>query len=299
VTIVVRKTHMTHVEDAVQILLRTGAVLAAQAEAEALAAHAFGAPADTLPPDGEPDDASAARFRELVARRSEGVPLGYLTGRAAFSGIDVEVGPGVFVPMIVSEATLAAGLTAVADIDAPLVVDLCAGSAAFALALAHRTPNATVHAVELDPDALDYARRNSARRTALGDPPVVLHQADVAQPTTLAALDGTVDLVLSSPPYIPDETGVPAEFGVHQPRQAVFSGPDGLSVTRHVVAAAARLLRPGGTLVLEHGPLHAATVPALLRADGRFDEVSAHCDAYVGHPLYARAVRGRPDPATD
>ncbi len=297
--LVERKTHDAHVEDAVHALGRSGAVMAPRAEAEALAAHVFGAPVDSLPPGTEPGDESATRFQALVARRGEGVPLGYLTGRAALSGIEVEVGPGVFVPMIVSEATLASGLKAIADNPAPTVVDLCTGSGAFALAVAHHTPGARVHAVELDQAALDYARRNSARRTALGDTPIVLHQADVTRPLTLAELDGTVDLVLSSPPYTPDEAPVPAEFGVHQPRDAVFGGPDGLRVTRHVVETAARLLRPGGTLVIEHGPFHAESVPGLLRADERFEDVSDHPDAYVGHPLYAQATRSRPGPSTN
>ncbi|MEV4436512.1 HemK/PrmC family methyltransferase [Streptomyces sp. NPDC049585] len=287
-------TLKAHIEDAVEVMQRTGAVMVPRGEAEVLAAHVFGVPVAELALDGEPDEESLARYRALVHRRSEGVPLGYLTGSASLSGVEVEVGPGVFVPLIVSEAVVAAGLGAIAELPAPLVVDLCAGSGAFALAVAHHAPGATVHAVEHDPDALAYARRNRARRAALGDRPVELHQGDVTLPATLAELNGTVDLVLSSPPYQPQEAAVPDEFGVHQPREAVFGGPDGLHVTRHVVEAAARLLRPGGTLVLEHGHQHGETVPALLRADGRFTDVSEHPDAYMSYPLYALARRAAP-----
>lgn len=96
---------------------------------------------------------------------------------------------------------------------------------------------------------------------------------------------------------MPDDAEVPAEFGVYQPRLAVFGGPDGLHVIRHVVEAAARLLRPGGTLVVEHGHLHAAAVAGLCLADPRFTEVSSHLDQY-GWPLYAAARFGGTKPLT-
>ncbi|MDH6125661.1 HemK/PrmC family methyltransferase [Kitasatospora sp. GP82] len=280
------------VEDAVQILIRTGTVIAPREDAEALAAHVFGPDAVGRPSDGELDGRLAAEYRTLVDRRADGVPLGHLTGVAALGGIEVTVGPGVFVPRAQSEAVLSTGLRAIADLTGPLVVDLCTGSGAVALAIAHHRPDATVHAVECDPVALDFARRNSADRTALGDTAIVLHQADVTRPGMLSGLSGRADLVLANPPFMPDDAEVPAEFGVHQPRQAVFGGPDGLHVIRHVADAAARLLGPGGRLVVEHGHLHAETVPVLLRADDRFEEVSGHLDQY-GWPLYSMATRRR------
>ncbi|GAB2724664.1 N5-glutamine methyltransferase family protein [Kitasatospora kifunensis] len=278
------------IEDAVDTLVRTGAVIAPRQDAEALVATAFGAQPADLPLDQAPEASPAEEFDRLVGRRAEGVPLGHLTGSVLLGGVELTVGPGVFVPREQSEAVLARGLGALEQVALPLVVDLCAGSAAFALALAHQRLDATVHAVECDPVALDFARRNSERQVALGEPAIVLHQADVADPDLLADLAGRVDLVLANPPFMPEEAEVPAEFGVHQPRQAVFAGPDGLRVIRQTIEAAARLLAPGATLVLEHGHLHAETVPALLRADNRFEQVSGHLDQY-GWPLFAVATR--------
>ncbi|MDH6114875.1 release factor glutamine methyltransferase [Kitasatospora sp. MAP12-15] len=278
------------IEDAIQVLIGTGNVIAPRQEAQALAAHVFGADAEVLPPDGRPDDASSARFAALLDRRADGVPLGHLTGVATLGGVEVLVGPGVFVPRAQSEAVLAHGLAVTEQVMGPLVVDLGTGSGALALAVAHRRPDATVHAVDCDPPALDYARRNSERRVALGDTPIVLHEADFAGPELLAELDGTVDLVLANPPFMPDEAQLPPEFGVHQPQLAVFGGPDGLDVIRQTVQTAGRLLAPGGSLVLEHGHLHAEAVAALLGADDRFGSVSGHLDQY-GYPLFTAAAR--------
>ncbi|MDH6133776.1 release factor glutamine methyltransferase [Kitasatospora sp. MAA4] len=283
-------TFTEHIEDAIQVLVGTGNVIAPRQEAEALAAHVFGADPAALAPNGRPGEAAAARFADLLGQRAEGVPLGHLTGVAALGGIEVEVGPGVFVPRAQSEALLDHGLRTTEHLAAPLVVDLGTGSGALALAVAHRRPEATVHAVDCDPHALAFARRNSARRTALGDTPIVLHEADLADPDLLSALDATVHLVLANPPFMPDEAQLPPEFGVHQPQLAVFGGPDGLRVIRQTVHTAGRLLAPGGSLVLEHGHLHAESVAALLTADERFDAVRGHQDRY-GYPLYTVAVR--------
>ncbi|MGV9269088.1 N5-glutamine methyltransferase family protein [Kitasatospora sp. NPDC003701] len=284
------------IEDAVRTLVDTGTVIGPRPDAEALAVHLFGAGPAGSERDGVPGDREAARYLELVARRAAGVPLGHLTGVAELAGVEVAVGPGVFVPRAQSESMLAEGLRAIEGVDRPLAVDLCTGSAAIALALAHHRPRATVHAVDCDPVALEFARANSARRAALGDPPIELHQADVFAPGLLAELDGAVDLVVTNPPFMPEGAEVPAEFGVYQPHRAVFGGPDGLHVIRQVVELAARLLRPGGTLVVEHGHLHASAVPGLLGGDPRYTDVSARPDQY-GWPLYAVARRGGPGPA--
>lgn len=287
----------TLIEDAVRTLADTGTVIGPRPDAEALAAHLFGAGPARSDLDGTPGEGEAARYQELVARRAAGVPLGHLTGVAELAGVEVAVGPGVFVPRAQSESMLAEGMGAIEGVDRPLVVDLCTGSGAIALALAHHRPRAAVHAVDCDPVALEFARSNRARRAALGDTPIELHRADVFAPGLLAELDGTVDLVVTNPPFMPDGAEVPAEFGVYQPRRAVFGGPDGLHVIRQVVEVAARVLRPGGTLVVEHGHLHASAVSQLLGADPRYTGVAGHQDQY-GWPLYAVARRGGPGTVT-
>ncbi|MGH3378538.1 MAG: N5-glutamine methyltransferase family protein [Actinoallomurus sp.] len=278
------------IEDAIQDLVDTGAVINPRKDAETLAAHLLGAEEAARLTDQELDDQRAKEYRALVDQRVAGVPLGHLTGFAVLGDVEVAVGPGVFVPRVQTETTLAAGLGAVEDVADPLVVDFCTGSGAVALAAAHHRPDATVHAVDFDPVALGFARQNSARRAELGDTPIVVHDADVTDPAVLAELDGKVDLVLALPPFMPDESEVPIEFSEHQPRAAVFSGADGLDVIRAIVTATARLLRPGGTFVVEHGHVHVETVPELLRQDGRFENVTAHVDQYEW-PLYTVATR--------
>ena len=113
---------------------------------------------------------------------------------------------------------------------------------------------------------------------------------DVTDPGLLAHLAGRVDVLLCNPPYVPDGTPVPPEVADHDPAEAVFGGPDGLSVVRPVVASAAELLRPGGYLGIEHDDVHGTAVPDLLRADGRYTEVTAHPDL-AGRPRFATARR--------
>ncbi|MEE1782248.1 peptide chain release factor N(5)-glutamine methyltransferase [Streptomyces sp. SP17BM10] len=276
--------------DEAVLILESAVQADARREAEELAARVLGVEPGGLDPRRELDARSVRRLRDLVGRRADGVPLGHLTGRALFGGIELLVGPGVFVPRVHSELVLAAGLAALAQTRAPTVVDLCAGSGAIGLALGHARPDARVHAVEFDPIAADFARRNAARRAALGDTEVTVHEGPADRAGALTGVAAEADLVLANPPFMPDAASVPDEFGRYQPRQAVFGGADGLRVVRQVVEAAAGMLRPGGALVVEHGHLHGATVPALLRETGHFVEVTCRPDQ-DGWPLYTSAVR--------
>lgn len=240
----------------------------------------------------EIDPDAAAPFEELVERRAARVPLQHLTGLADFAGLRLQVGPGVFVPRPETEALL--GL-ARADLDlmhraaggrSLLVVDLCTGSGAIALALAAAVPSATVHGVELSPAAFAWAQRNAAA----AEHPVQLHRGDAR--TALPELVGTVDLVASNPPYIPPGA-VPTDVEVrdHDPVEALFGlGPDGLEVPRGVAARAAALLRPGGVLLMEHADVQGASVQQLLTDQGFWREVVDHPDL-TGRPRVVRAVR--------
>ncbi|QWF78799.1 N5-glutamine methyltransferase family protein [Amycolatopsis sp. CA-230715] len=271
--------------------LSDAGIEAARADAEQLAAHALGLPPHARPaPWTKLTETERARFTELVSRRADRIPLGHLLREATLGGVTVAVGPGVFVPRPHSELVLASGLEVLAGRENPVVVDLCTGSAAIALAVAHARPDATVHAVELDPNALEFARRNSAHQASLGDTPIVVHAADVTAPGLLAELTGAVDLVLANPPFVPESERLLPEYGVHHPKLAIFSGADGLHVIRHVVRLAAALLRPDGGLVVEHGHFHGRSVPELLAADAAFGAVSTH-DYVDGRPLYTTANR--------
>jgi release factor glutamine methyltransferase len=266
------------IREAVAVLSAAG-VASPRVDAEILTAHVLGLPRSRLPlaPDLDPD--RAGRLRDLVAARARRVPLQHLTGVAGFHHVEVSVGPGVFVPRPETELLVEWGLEV---LDGYTVVDLCSGSGAIALAVAAARPAASVYAVERDPAALEWLRRNTAGT------PVRVVEGDVTDPGLLADLDGTVDLVLCNPPYVPAGTPVPPEVARFDPYPAVFSGSDGLDLIRELVPRVARLLRPGGWFGVEHDDTHGETVPALLRADGRFAEIGDHRDL-AGRPRFATA----------
>jgi release factor glutamine methyltransferase len=234
------------------------------------------------------------RLRAITADRARRIPLQHLTGTAAFRHLELAVGPGVFVPRPETELLVTWGLAEVAGRPDPTVVDLCSGSGALALSVAQECPRARVYAVERDPHALTWLRRNvrrnverNVRRDAAGTRVEVV-AGDATDPTVLSGLDGRVDLVLCNPPYVPDGTPVPPEVADHDPAAAVFGGPDGLVVIRGVVARAATLLRPGGALAIEHDDTQGAAVPALLA--GPFDRIGEHRDL-TGRPRFATGHR--------
>ncbi len=270
-------------------VLAAAGVASPRVDAELLAAHALGVPRGRLVAAPPLTPAAIDDYRRLVARRAAREPLQHLLGTAVLGPVTVAVGPGVFVPRPETELLLEWGLAAVADVASPLVVDLCTGSAALALAVAASRPDATVHAVEADPGALSWARRNVAGHAAGGGTPVVLHAADVRHADLLPGLSGRVDLVVCNPPYVPDGTPVPPEVD-RDPPGAVFGGPDGLDVVRAVIATAASLLRPGAGLAIEHDDTHGAAVPALLRSCPALTGVAGHRDL-AGRPRYATARR--------
>jgi release factor glutamine methyltransferase len=265
--------------------LATSGVPSPRVDAELLAAHLLGVHRGRLDPMATPTEAQLARFRALVAERTARIPLQYLLGTAPMGPVEVAVGPGVFVPRLETELVLEWGLRAVRDTEAPVVVDLCTGSGALAAAVATERPDAQVCAVELDADALVWARRNLPER-------VRLIQGDVTDPALLPELRARVDLVLANPPYVPVGTSLPPEVAEHDPHRAVFAGPDGLAVIRPLAALAAALLRPGGWLAIEHDDTHARSAPRVLAAQPELTEVREHADL-AGRPRFVTARKSR------
>jgi release factor glutamine methyltransferase len=268
--------------------LREAQVPSPRVDAELLAAHLLDRPRSRLGTAAAPTPEQLAGFRELVARRATRVPLQYLLGSAPMGPVDVVVGPGVFVPRLETELLLEWGQRAIADMPKPLVVDLCTGSGALAAGVAVSRPDARVHAVELDPAALDWARRNLAGRARLV-------AGDVTDPDLLPRLHGRVDLVLANPPYVPDGTPVPPEVADHDPRRAVFAGPDGLAVIRPLVVLAIRLLRPGGVLAIEHDDTHGETAPSVLAGHPELTAIVDHLDL-AGRPRFVTARKSTTHP---
>jgi release factor glutamine methyltransferase len=258
-------------------------------DAELLLAHVLGVSRGQLLTIGDVSAADIARYETEIAQRRQGIPLQHLTGRAPFRHLDLEVGPGVFIPR--PETELIVELAASELVAADTVVDLCAGSGAIALAVAQEYRPGRVIAVERSADAARWLRRNASARTAAGDIPIEVVQQDIADPALLPDLAGRVDVLLANPPYVPasSRSELSPEVG-HDPDEAVFAGPDGLELMSVLFGVAARLLRPGGLLMVEHDDTHAPAVTGLLRASGHWTSVADH-DDLAGRSRFAGAVR--------
>jgi release factor glutamine methyltransferase len=279
----------TLLADAARRLADAG-VESPRVDADLLLAHVLGVSRAGLLTLAEVPDDAAARFSGLLEQRADRVPLQHLTGRAPFRHLELAVGPGVFVPRPETEQLAGWALERLAGTAEPVVVDLGSGSGALALAIAQEHPGARVTAVERDPAALEWTRHNAAARVAEGDTPVTVVAGDMTDPGLLRELDGVVDVVVSNPPYVPEGARVPREVAEHDPPLALWGGPDGLDVVRGLLITAARLLRPGGRLGIEHADQQGTAVPALVRATGRWTDVEDHADL-AGRPRYTTAQR--------
>jgi release factor glutamine methyltransferase len=274
------------IDDAAATLAEAG-IDSARWDAEQLAAHLAGTDRGRLTLLDPPGEDFFGRYRDAVAARSQRVPLQHLLGTAAFGPVMLHVGPGVFIPRPETEAMLE---WAVAQELAPqpVIVDLCTGSGALALALAHHRPAARIVAVDNSDAALEYARRN-VEGTA-----IELLRADVTtldlEPDMLAELDGRVDLMVANPPYVPDGAALDPEVTQHDPHQAVFGGPDGLAVIAPIVRLAARWLRPGGLIGVEHDDTTSHQTAELFLRTGAFEDVQARRDL-TGRPRFVTARR--------
>jgi release factor glutamine methyltransferase len=263
-------------------ILRASGVTDPEVDAELLIGHVLGASRGRVQSLVVTDAALGAEdtvaIAEAVERRAAREPLQHITGVAWFRSLELAVGPGVFVPRPETEfvAQLAIdALRAVVPAEGahPLAVDLGTGSGAIALSLATEVPHAEVVAVENSTAAFVWAKQNLRSVGAENARIVFIDLADA-----LPELDGTVDVVASNPPYIP-VGAIPRdpEVRLHDPEHALYGGRDGLDVVRDVSATAKRLLRPGGSLVIEHGDLQGAEMRALLGADG-WRAVATHRD---------------------
>ncbi|TFJ95128.1 ubiquitin-conjugating enzyme E2 28-like [Platysternon megacephalum] len=224
-----------------------------------------------------------------MEQRRLGVPLQHLTGEAPFRHEVLAVGPGVFIPRPETELLAGWAIEQVRTVSDPTVVELCAGSGAISLAIATETAGCRQWAVELSDDALPYLHEN-LRGTCVD----VVH-GDMAE--ALRELDGQVDVVVANPPYIPLEAweSVPAEVRDYDPHMALFSGDDGLDAVRVLKGVAARLLRPGGEVGIEHAEVQHEQIVTLLAAGGTFDRVTDHRDL-AGRWRYLTARRTKVSP---
>ena len=241
-----------------------------QVDAELLVAHVLstsrgGVQAAAIRGDRLSGDAGAA-LAPLVDRRCAREPLQHLTGLAPVRSMELAVGPGVFVPRPETEmvAQLAIDALRAAASGSPIAVDLGTGSGAIALALATEVPHARVFAAENSLDAFIWTKENLAR---IGAKNLTLAFIDLAD--AFPELDGTVSVVASNPPYVPDDA-IPRdpEVRLFDPPAALYGGPDGLDAVRVLSRVGLRLAHSGGTIVIEHGEWQGAAIREILTADG-------------------------------
>jgi len=221
-------------------------------------------------------------YAELIQRRCNHEPVQYLTGTAGFRNLDLAVGPGVLVPRPETEGLVEEVLKHIANLPGSVsVIDLGAGSGAMAISIATEAPNTHVIAVEKSADAIEWLKQN----VAFYDESIRIVQGDVAD-----VLEGVkCDVVVANPPYVPDSQPLPKDVANFEPAIALFGGPDGLELPERFIDAAARLLKTGGLLAIEHTESQGAAIAKLLSAD--FNQIALHQDL-TGRPRWTSAIRG-------
>ncbi len=276
--------------DAVAQLAESG-IASPEYDAAELLAHVLGTTRGRLPLVDVVGAGDRTAFEGLVSRRAAREPLQHLTGVAAFRHVDLQVGPGVFVPRPETELLAGWAIDRARESghesgESPVVVDLCCGSGAIALSLVDEVASAEVHAVELDPGAHAWAERNLSQTS------VDLRLGDMAD--AFPELDGMVDVVACNPPYIPLEAwaSVAPEARDHDPALALWSGDDGLDAMRVLESSAARLLRPGGWVGAEHADVQGESAAQVFLAAGRWTGVRDHQDL-AGRPRFVTARLAR------
>jgi release factor glutamine methyltransferase len=233
-------------------------------------------------PLAELDPAADARLRELLARKKSGVPLGHLTGRQSFLGLELIAGPGALIPRketeILGRAALAKLKALVAERGEVLVLDACTGCGNLALAYAHHEPGARVHGVDLSQEAVDLAERNRVF-TGLGAR-VAFRQGDFVTAFESEEFLGKVDLFSCNPPYI-SAAKVPAmarEISAFEPPMAFDGGPFGISILTRLLKNAPRFLKPRSWLCFEVGLGQGAALASRLEKNPAFAAVETWLD---------------------
>ncbi|WP_285314468.1 peptide chain release factor N(5)-glutamine methyltransferase [Pseudarthrobacter sp. fls2-241-R2A-168] len=253
-------------------ILRDAGVPSPRVDAELLADHLLNVGLGRLRAMMLGNTPAPEGYEALVAERASRIPLQHITGVAHFRYLELAVGPGVFIPRPETESVVQLAIDHVKDMAHPRIVDLGTGSGAIAGSIAHEVPGAEVHAVEFSPFAHAWAAKNLA--------PLGVHLVLGDLRNALQELNGTVDVVVSNPPYIPSEA-IPnePEVALHDPPEALYGGgADGMELPTAAAASAARLLVPGGYFVMEHAEVQAEWIAAMLGRSGSWTSISTHRD---------------------
>ncbi len=189
-----------------------------------------------------------SRFAAAIERRAGREPVAYIRGVQEFYGRDFQVRQGVLIPRPETELLVEEALAAVAGAPAARIVDIGTGSGCLAVTLALECPQASIAATDISAAALAVAHANAAAHGVTG-------RISFVETSLLDGIDGTFDLIIANPPYVPerDAPGLAPEVLAHEPHMALFSGPDGLREVRAIVGLTGARLAPGGSLVMEIG----------------------------------------------
>ncbi|KHS51863.1 protein-(glutamine-N5) methyltransferase, release factor-specific [Brevibacterium linens] len=242
----------------------------------------------------------STRFAELCDQRRQRTPLQHLTGIAHFRHLQLQVGPGVFVPRPETELLAGAVLTELSELDSrtesdegrrPFVIDLCSGSGAISLSVATESERVDVLGVEREPAALDWSLKN-LEHSRLGESTVEFILGDASTITEARPeLRERADIVVTNPPYVPD-SAVPRdpEVADHDPAAALYGGDSGLEIPGRIILEAEQLLRPGGLFLMEHSEEQGAGARELLASTASLRHAATFQD-YTGRDRYTVARR--------
>lgn len=220
-------------------------------------------------------------FWKLLDARAAHEPLQYLTGVAYFRYLDIQVGPGVLVPRPESELLVQSVLDHCQKLSGIIsVVDLGSGSGALALAISTENSNTRVIAVEKDPAAIEWLKKNVSQ---------INEQVRIVESDVVDALEGvSCDVVIANPPYVPDNQELPRDVADHEPSIALFGGLTGLDIPGRFIDTAARLLKSGGFFALEHTEDQGPAIASLLEEN--FADIVLHRDL-TQRPRFTTAIR--------
>jgi release factor glutamine methyltransferase len=222
-------------------------------------------------------------FWKLLDARAAHQPLQYLTGVSYFRYLEIQVGPGVLVPRPESELLVQAVLDHCEGVSETVsVVDLGSGSGALALAISTENEKTRVIAVEKDPAAIEWLKKNVAR---------INEQVRIVESDVMDALEGVkCDVVIANPPYVPDSQILPRDVAEYEPAVALFGGPTGLDIPGRFIDTATRLLKPGGFFAIEHTEDQGDAIASLLSKN--FVNIIVHRDL-TARPRFTTAIRGK------
>ena len=285
--------------DATQRLTASG-IESARTDAELLLCHVLDVSRARLLTMDDLTREQRMKFESLLSKRMSRHPLQHLTGKAPFRYLELEIGPGALVPRPETEVVVEAAIRHLRSLPSPVhVLDLCSGAAPIAIAIATEVPASVVTGIEKYAEAQHWGRENAAKyASAIAERGSVLRlvDGDVTDLAVYAEFAGSIDVVIANPPYIPNGM-VPRdpEVALHDPKEALFGGADGMDIIRPMLDGTAYALKSDGLLVIEHADAQGEAagdsgVPAVVRAHPDFTEVADHNDL-TARPRYTTARR--------